>query len=149
MNRPFLAPVLFLFATLPLFAQSNQLVDRMLGDENADLADSAYMVLVSAGMIDETAPPAEALSRARAEGWLPQGSDGGDPITFGRLAYMIMEAHGEAGGVMYRVFPGPRYAAREAAFQGWSVDRFGADEEISGEAALRLLGNYLAAEEEE
>ncbi|MFW6250546.1 MAG: hypothetical protein ACOC47_05515 [Alkalispirochaetaceae bacterium] len=149
MNRPALVFVLLFVLAVALSAQSNQLVDRMLGDEAADTADAAYMALLSADMIEETASPQEALSLARERGWLAQEADGGDPTTFGTFVYMLMEAHGEAGGVMYRIFPGPRYAAKEAAFQNWTVQRRGSGEVISGEVALRVLGNFLAEEEAE
>lgn len=135
-------------AILVLPAQSNQLIDRMLEDEGADAADATYLVLLSAGIIDESASTADALSYARREGWLPEAVEGGETITFGVFAYLIMEAHGESGGIMYTVIPGPRYAAREANFQEWSVERRSQDEEISGETAIRILGNYLASKEE-
>ena len=60
-----------------------------------------------------------------------------------------MEAHGEAGGLMYRMIPGPRYAGREVVFRNWTIERRTTNEEISGETALRILGNYLAAREAE
>jgi hypothetical protein len=121
----------------------------MLEDEGADVADATYMVLLSAGAIDEGASTSEAVVYAREAGWLPQEVDRGRTITFGEFAYILMEAHQEPGGIMYRLIPGPRYAAREANFQEWSVERRSQDEEISGETAIRVLGNYLAWKEGE
>ena len=130
---------------LSLPAQSNQLVDRMLEDEGADVADSAYMVLVSAGAIDEGASTSDAVEYAREQGWIGDETEGSDTITFGQLAYFLMEAHGEPGGLMYRLIPGPRYAAREAVFQQWSVEDRPPGEEISGSEVLKVLGNFRRA----
>ena len=148
MKRLFLASLVLGYAVFFLPAQSNQLMDRMLEDEGADVADAAYMVLLSAGAVDENASTGDAVSYALQQGWLPEGVEAGQTITFGEFAHILMEAHGEAGGIMYRIIPGPRYAAREANFQNWSVERRPQDEEISGETAIRILGNYLASKEE-
>lgn len=149
MKGPLVAALLLGWAICFLPAQSNQLIDRMLEDEGADVADATYMVLLSAGAIDEGASTSEAVVYAREAGWLPQEVDRGRTITFGEFAYILMEAHQEPGGIMYRLIPGPRYAAREANFQEWSVERRSQDEEISGETAIRVLGNYLAWKEGE
>ena len=143
--RPPLFLLFLLGSALPFLpAQSNQLMDRMLQDEGADAGDAAYMLLLSAGTIEESESASSALSYAKEQGWLSEQTAPGDTITFGRFAYLLMEIHGEKGGVMYRLIPGPRYAAREAVFQGWTLQRRLPDEEISGEVALRVLGNYLA-----
>lgn len=141
--------LLFGFVLLPLAAQSNQLIDRMLADEGADVADAAYLVLLSAGSIEESASPADAVSYAREKGWLSQEIEGSQTITFGRFSYLMMEVHGASGGIMYSLIPGPRYAAREAVFQGWSRRQIAPGDEISGETAVRVLGNYLAAKGEQ
>lgn len=145
MKRPIFLMLLFGSVLLALPAQSNQLIDRMLEDEGADVADVAYMVLLSAEAIEESATPDEALNYAKEQGWLSAKVGATDPITFGRFSYLFMQAHGEAGGIMYSLIPGPRYAAREVVFQGWSVTQRSPGEIISGETALRVLGNYLAA----
>ena len=147
MKRLLITVLLLGLAAVLLPAQSNQLVDRMLEDEGADVADATYMVLLSAGAIDETASTAEAYDHAKEQGWLSQEIPGNEPITFGRFSYILMEAHGEKGGLMYRMIPSPRYAAREASFQNWAVERRSPNEVISGETALRILGNYLADRE--
>ncbi|MFP4535221.1 MAG: hypothetical protein ACLFNP_05830 [Spirochaetaceae bacterium] len=149
MKRLLIPVLLFGLAAFTLPAQSNQLVDRMLEDEAADVADAAYMVLLSAGAIEESASTGDAVSYARQRGWLDEGTTGSEPITFGEFSYVLMEAHGEEGGLMYRMIPGPRYAGREVIFQNWTVERRTTNEEISGETALRILGNYLAAREAE
>lgn len=149
MKRLLIAVLLLGLAAVMLPAQSNQLMDRMLDDERADVADATYMVLVSSGAIEEEASTSDAVGYAQQQGWLSQETAGSAPITFGQFAYILMESHGEQGGLMYRMIPGPRYAAREANFQNWAIERRSPTEEISGETALRILGNYRAAREAE
>lgn len=144
MKRRFFLLLLFGSVLIGLPAQSNQLVDRMLEDEGADVADAVYMVLLSGDVIEESASPGEAVNYARQQGWLPEEVTGDDTITFGRFAFLIMQVHGERGGIMYSLIPSPRYAAREAVFKEWSLRSLPPGEEISGETAVRVLGNYLA-----
>ena len=149
MKRLLILVLLLGLAAAVLPAQSNQLVDRMLEDEGADVGDATYMVLLSAGAIEESASTSDAVSYAQEQGWLEQATADSEPITFGQFSYILMEAHGEAGGLMYRMIPGPRYAGREVVFRNWTIERRTTNEEISGETALRILGNYLAAREAE
>ncbi|MFP4409565.1 MAG: hypothetical protein ACLFPW_13670, partial [Spirochaetaceae bacterium] len=88
MKRLLILVLLLGLAALTLPAQSNQLVDRMLEDEAADVADAAYMVLLSAGAIEESASTGDAVSYARQRGWLDEGTTGSEPITFGEFSYV-------------------------------------------------------------
>ena len=124
-------------------AQSNQVIDTILGQEHATLGSAAYLALSGAGIVPEQTAPALAVAVAVESGWLPPESDAAVPATFGQAAYLLMQAYGVSGGLMYRVFAGPRYAAREFAYHGWSPERRFPNERISGEFLVRVTGNFL------
>lgn len=104
-----------------LSAQSSEMMDRFYTLDHADLGTSTYLILASAGEIKESASVDDALM------WLEEESlsemmlslDAARNITYGELAYILMEAHSIRGGILYSIIPGPRYAAREAAYRKW------------------------------
>jgi len=119
------------------------MVDAILEEEPATLGSAAYLALTAADMMDEDASPGSAVQLAREAGWLSENADAGTPVTFGELAYLLMRAFDIQGGLMYRVIPGPRYAAREFVYQGWSPERKAPDDLVTGEFLIRLTGNFL------
>ena len=125
------------------WTQSNQMVDALLEQDPAQLGHTTYLILSAAGIIPEAADAAVALVAAQERGWIPAGATAGDATTFGALAHLLMEAFEEEGGVMYRFFPGPRYAAREIAYQGWARRRRPPGERIGGEVVVRIVSVYL------
>jgi hypothetical protein len=127
-------------------AQSNERIDELLNQDPATLGHTSYLVLSAAGDVPEDASPASALETAKEQGWVPADAVADDPVRFGRFSYLLTGAFDVPGGVMYRVFPGPRYAAREVAFQGWSLQRRPARELIGGEIVVRTLSTYLNEE---
>jgi hypothetical protein len=44
---------------------------------------------------------------------------------------------------MYRLFPGPRYAAREFVYRRWSPERRGPADRMTGQFLVRVTGNFL------
>ncbi len=126
-----------------LFAQSNEVIDKLLTEDTADLGSTAYMVLSAASMIDENAGTAEAVAALADRGMdIFKGKDPSEKVTFGEYSFMLMEAFGIKGGIMYRVIPGPRYAAREIKYMGFT-DKSDPSAPVSGEEVLRILGYLL------
>jgi len=149
MNRfRFLLPIFLSLGAMAGFAQSNGVIDEVLGQEKADFSMAAYLVLSAAEIVPESATPDEALSVLSEKGWGLAPSGDGATISLGQYSYLLMRAFGIPGGVMYRLFPGPRYATREAAFRGFVVDRPTPYRSVSGEEAIRILGAVLSWKEE-
>ena len=96
-------------------AQSNTVLDTFLEAESASFELSVYLVLVASGVVDESASPAEAMESYALVGRKPlmrqQAED--HPITAGEFGHILLQALGIPGGLMYSVFPGPWYAAKE------------------------------------
>ncbi len=116
--------VLFLL-NMSIAAQSNEQMDEFLARSYADLGMSSYLVLASAGRIDESASVEEALNWVSEQGMDAsfKNLEADRDICYGEFSYILMEALSLKGGVMYRIFPGPRYAAREAAYKKWMLGR--------------------------
>lgn len=149
MNRfRFLLPIFLSLVAAAGFAQSNGVIDEVLGQEKADFSMSVYLVLSAAEIIPESATPDEALSALSEKGWRLAPAGDGATITLGQYSHLLMKAFGIPGGVMYRLFPGPRYATREAAFRGFVSDRPTPYRSVSGEEAIRILGAVLSWKEE-
>ena len=124
-------------------AQSNQRIDTILAEQTATLGSAAYIALTGAGLVGDEATPAAAVAAAAEAGWIAEGADAASPATFGQLARLLMAANGVNGGLMYRLFPGPRYATREFVARGWSPERRAPGDPVSGEFLLRVTGNFL------
>lgn len=113
------------WAPVTLTAQSNELMDVFFSRSEADLGTSAYLVLAAAGAIEESSSAEDALNWISQSGQLSK-LDNLDPdrmITYGEFSYLLMEVFKEKGGLMYRLIPGPRYAAREVAYQNWIIGK--------------------------
>lgn len=144
--RLLLTVALALAAFTTATAQSNQRIDELLTQDPAQLGHTAYLVLSAAGSIPEDSSPDDAIAAAREAGLVRSGAAAGDAVSFGAFSYLLTGAFDVPGGVMYRLLPGPRYAAREVIFQGWSRSRRSPREELSGDVVVRILSVYLNTE---
>lgn len=129
-----------------LFAQSNEQIDRLLSQDPAQVGQAAYLVLTAAGLIEEDSSAGEALVAAQERGLVSAQGQVDDPLQFGQFAYMLTDSFGVSGGLMYRLIPGPRYAAREVVYQGWSRTRRAPGEKLSGDTVVRIMSVYLNEE---
>lgn len=134
--------LLFIGATA-VTAQSNERIDELLSQDQAQIGHAAYLVFSAAELLDEETDPDGAMRYGIENGLIPTGSNQDDPVTFGRFSYLMTASFGIPGGVMYRLFPGPRYAAREVVYQGWSRKRRASSEVIDGDTVVRVLSVYL------
>ncbi len=112
---------MLLLSLFELAAQSNELLDDYYSRSEADFGTSTYLVLAASGKISESDGVPEALS------WLEvNGLDGkfssmnpDRPVSYGEFAFLLMKGFDLKGGILYSLFPGPRYAAREASYRKW------------------------------
>jgi hypothetical protein len=135
--------VLILLSGRAVFAQSNALVDEILGQERLTAEAAAYLALAGAGRLDAEAPPADALAYARERGWILAAYNATDAVRLGDFAHLVVRAFEIPGGLMFRLFPGPRYAARELAFREIVVGSVTPYRGLSGEEAMRILAAAL------
>jgi hypothetical protein len=145
-TRSLLIPglLLLLLLALPamLPAQTAAEMDALLESPVVSCGQGASFILRMGG---ETA---SAFEQAREKGWLPAKVTADDPLTLGAASLLIMSAMDMKGGIMYKVFPGPRSAfhdlTRLSVIQG-RIDPAGC---INGWEFLHILDRALAREGE-
>ncbi|MDR3248079.1 MAG: hypothetical protein LBT39_04765, partial [Treponema sp.] len=153
---PFAAGRLFLFLALCLsprllYAQTAAEIDTLLAAPQVSYAQSARFVLEAAEKLPITplaGTKAEqtAFSLAREKGWLPPSAAQDDPAILGDLSLLIMKAFQLKGGIMYSLFPLPRYACRELAAKKIIQGRDDPNLTVSGTQLLHLVSRVLSRE---
>lgn len=121
------------------YAQSNSEVDALLAQEQARTDSAAYMVLVASGGIGEDSSPAAAFSALQDKGWLPKSIEASDPIRADIFCSLVMRSLGLKGGLMYRIFPGPRYAYRDFVARGFLDGNGGPKRFLPGDEVMKIL----------
>lgn len=141
-----LRPLLILaFLALPylVFSQSNEQIDSILAQDVATVGSAAYLALSAADLINDESSLDLAVTVAAEAGWLPAEAIADDEASFGTVAFLLMQATEVNGGLLYRIFPGPRYAAREFVYQGWSPEDREPNSTVTGQFLVRVTGNFL------
>ncbi|MDR1505592.1 MAG: hypothetical protein LBI67_00665 [Treponema sp.] len=141
-----IAALLFIFPVLALEAQTAEELDRMLETQTVSAAQAARFVLGAAEKLPEylygQAAEDAAWQMASENGWVSGGP--GDPLRLNGAAFLIMSAFGFRGGVMYSLFPGPRYAYRELVYKKMIQGRSAPDISFNGERLLQIIGRVLS-----
>lgn len=121
------------------FAQSNAEVDALLAQEQARVDSAAYMVLVAAGQIGEDSSPADAFAALQEKGWISAKAAASDPIAADAFCALVMRSLGLKGGLMYRLFPGPRYAYRDFVSRGFLDPSGGPKRTLPGDEVMKIM----------
>jgi hypothetical protein len=124
-------------------AQSNEVLDRILAEEQLTYASAAYLLLVATGKAAEETSPQQAVSLAEQEGIALKGVRPAEGLSIGQYSFMLMRAFQLPGGIMYRIVPGPRYAAREMDYAGVIQGPAVPGMALSGNEAVRMLERVL------
>ncbi len=133
---------------LPLFAQSNDIIDSVLSETNLSAGSAAYILLSINQSGDQGREDAfKALSEKLDLSRYGVGS-ASDEVSLGVFAFMLQQELDLPRGIGSTLFPGPRYAVRDLRFLGIIVQSGDAASAISGEEALSLTGRALAELEE-
>ena len=124
-------------------AQSNEVLDVVLGQAALNYSNAAYLVGTASGRFPDTVTPEDAVSQLEKVGLGIPGRKADDPVTLGDFSYMLTRAFGMHGGIMYSILPGPRYATRELAFLDIISGPAKPGMSLSGERALRILEQII------
>jgi len=143
-----LLAVVLLAAAGSVWAQSNELLDALFEEPATSLGQAAYLVLTASGRIPDDSTPADAAESLAGQGWTVPQRSAEEPLTLGEYSYLLMQAFELEGGVMYRIFPGPRYAGRELAYLELIKGDTSPYRTFSGEEAIAILGRLLEWKEE-
>ena len=131
--------VLVALLGFPCFAQSNERVDALLAQQQTKVDIAAYIVLAAGGQVAEDAAPADAYALAQQNKWIPASLGEVDPIRLDVFCDLVMRSLGLKGGLMYSLFPGPRYAYREFVAKGIVDGNGGPLRLLPGDEALTIL----------
>ncbi len=140
----FLLVAILLMGASGLFAQSNLLIDELLLEDKAGFGKAMYLAFAAASAIPEEATVLNALAYLEGTGWGVRIKGADEPVELGDFSYVIIRSFDIPGGLFYRIFPGPRYAARELKYLGFLSGSYAVGRTLSGEQVLRILGNVLA-----
>ncbi len=116
-----LIAIIFFIPLMSAFSQSNEELDRFLGQDKADLATTVWLVYLSAELLPQDATPQDAIDKLNnsEQGKRFKNLQSTRPIKYKEFAYLVMEAHKLPGGLFYSIFRAPRYAARELPYRRW------------------------------
>lgn len=143
-KKPVIFLVLLVSAILRVTAQSNTVLDQLLDQPQASFANVVYMTLSAAKLLPDTATPDQALQSLQQQNWNIKILPADAPISLGDYSFLLMKAFKLSGGIFYSLFPGPRYACRELGYLKIIPTDARPLRSISGEEAVRILGNVMA-----
>ena len=135
----------FVAVSAGAYAQSNPTLDIIIATNHATFGEAAYLVLTATNKIPDNSSFAQASSVIEKQGWKIEPAPSGQEITLGTYSYMIMRALGMHGGIMYAIFPGPRYAERELDYLGFIHGYATPYRRLSGIEAVSILGEVMRA----
>lgn len=140
--------ILLVMMPISLMAQSNEVLDDFLERDEADLGTTSYLILAAAGIIDESAAVEDALDWIMKSDELTKIEDISSrrSISYGEFSYILMEVLELKGGLMYRLIPGPRYAAREAAYRKWLLGSYAPGRSLKPFEVMNTLITVLEGE---
>jgi len=129
-----------IFIILPFFlpAQTAAELEAVMETPAVTYAQAAKFVLSSTGSAAEND-----FEQAMANGWFPKGTVSDESITLGKLSFLMMKAFDMKGGMMYAIFPGPRYAFRSMVSRSLIQGAADPSMTVSGERFLLILGKVL------
>jgi hypothetical protein len=130
-----------------LTAQSNEVLDSVLGEATISYGNAAYLIGSATGVFPDTTAPADAGSLLEQKGLGIPGRQPADPVNLGDFSYMLTRAFGIHGGLMYMVLPSPRYATRELSYLDIISGPAKPGMPLSGERALAILERVLNKKE--
>jgi outer membrane protein OmpA-like peptidoglycan-associated protein len=137
------AGILLIFCAFSAWAQTAAELEGLLDTDQITYTQAAWFTLAS---VPETPPTDQAAAFALAleRGWLPKNAEPGGPVKLRNLSLLLMKAFDIEGGLMYRLFPGPRYAYREMSRRGFIEGRSYPGFTVSGERFMQILGRILS-----
>ena len=126
-----------------VFAQSNDIVDELLQEEEATFGKAAYLVMVASNIIAEDSSLDSAIAALQEQGWKIETRENDEPIKLGELSLMLMKSLEISGGIMYKITSNARYACRELSNLGLIIGNKSPYRTLSGEEALMFISRVI------
>ncbi len=125
--------LIFLISLLPVFSQSNEELDRFLSQQNADVSTSVWLIYLSTERLPYDATPEEAMNYLMNsdQGKYFSEKSAESSISYKEFALIAMVENELPGGLMYKIFKNPRYAARDMSYNRWMPGDIKPDSDIT------------------
>jgi hypothetical protein len=130
------------------FAQTADVLDRLLAEGALSFAQASRFILSSAGTVSPDLSEEECFALALERGWIDSTVDPSRKIRLDEFSYLTMLAFELKGGYLYRFFPGRRYAYREFTYKKFIQGRGDPAQRVSGIRAVYIIGRVLDAKGE-
>jgi hypothetical protein len=124
-------------------AQTAAELERILDLPSVSYGDAAWLILSSAGALPPETSTGGAYDFASDNKWLPQKAAPEEAITLGGVSLLIMQSLNLKGGLMFSLFPNPRYSYRELVYRQVIQGHAYSTQKVSGERLLRILSRAL------
>jgi hypothetical protein len=118
-------------------------MDALLDSEAVSWADAARFVLPAAGI--DAADAVQAFAAAAERGWLPKKAEARGVPDLAGVSFLLMKAFDLSGGILYSIFPGPRYSYRELVYKGILQGQYDRSWKVSGSRLITLIGRTIEA----
>jgi hypothetical protein len=137
--------ILFFIVTVQghLFCQYNEQVDILLQEQKATFGRVVYIVLAAGELITGEETIEQALGVLHEKEWGISIIASDSPVTLGDCSYLLMNVFDIPGGVMYAMFPSPRYAVRELAYLNILTGSPDPSRSVTGEEVMNLLAQTI------
>lgn len=139
MKRKIYIAIIAYFTTF-LFGQAAQVVDTILETQEATLGQAAYLILTASDAIPENTDFETAFAELQKKNWLKNAGKAEDRLLLKHYAFLLMQAFEIQGGMMYRIYPCPRYAYRDLQFLSLIQGETDPDQPVSGIEMLKIIG---------
>ena len=142
MKRIMTIAVAFLLITAASFSQSAQKVDTILESENATFGHAAYLIQTALNDGSDELDFNTAFNRFKSENQnvIPDSVTAEDVIPAKTYAFLLMKAFNIKGGIMYRIYPCPRYAYRDLQYLAIIQGKNNPDAPMTGAALVQTFG---------
>ena len=148
MKRTIGIAVVVLLTAATAFSQSAERIDKILETEKATFGQAAYLIhtALNDGSDELNFDTAFDQFKSKNENLIRDSVTADDVIPAKTYAFLLMKAFHVKGGMMYRIYPCPRYAYRDLQYLAIIQDKNDPDAPMTGTAMLQIFGRIDAVQ---
>ena len=141
MKRTLCITVAGLLIAAVAFGQAAEKVDKILETEKATFGQAAYLIQTALNDGSDGLDFETAFDRFKSENknLIRDSISAEDVIPVKTYAFLLMKAFDIKGGMMYRIYPCPRYAYRDLHYLAVIQDKNNPDALMTGAEMLQIL----------
>ena len=141
MKRTVCIAVAVLLTIAVSFSQSAEKIDEILEIEKATFGQATYLIQTALNSESDELDfnAAFDLFKSNNENLIKDSITASDVISTKTYAFLLMKAFGIKGGMMYRIYPCPRYAYRDLQYLAIIQGKNNPDAPMTGAAMLQIL----------